>query len=430
MSARAAEEAKVEGLRAGADDYLIKPFSARELLARVETNLHVAGMRRETARLLMEETQVLELLNEVGTAVSAEIELERAVQVVTDAATKLSGAAFGSFFYNIVDDKGESYTLYTLSGVPREAFSRFPMPRNTAIFAPTFKGEGIVRSPDITRDPRFGRNEPYHGMPEGHLPVRSYLAAPVVSRTGEVLGGLFFGHPERGVFDERAERIVAAIAVQAAIAIDKARLYRAAQDEIERRRRVEEALRLSEQSLETKVDERTAELAATNARLIQEATERERAEGRFQHLVEGVRDYALYMLDPDGIVSNWNAGAERIKGYLASEIVGQHFSRFYTEADRAAGMPARALETATRQGAFEAEGVRVRKDGSEFWASVVINPIRDRSGNLLGLRQDHARHQRTPRGGPGPAADAGAARPGPEDGRHRPAHRRRRPRLQ
>jgi len=309
----------------------------------------------------------LELLNEVGTAVAAEIELERAVQVVTDAATRLSGAAFGSFFYNVVDDRGETYTLFTLSGAPREAFSKFPMPRNTAVFAPTFSGAGIVRSPDITQDPRFGKNEPYHGMPLGHLPVRSYLATPVVSRTGEVLGGLFFGHPDPDVFDDRAERMVAAIAVQAAVAIDKAKLYRAAQDEIARRQRVEEALRLSEQSLESKVHERTAELEA------------------FQYLVEGVRDYALFMLDPEGIVTNWNVGAERIKGYRAHEIVGQHFGRFYTAADRAAGLPARALQTAVERGTFEAESVRVRKDGSEFWASVVINPIRDRSGNLLGF---------------------------------------------
>ncbi|CAN5388370.1 hypothetical protein BH10PSE6_BH10PSE6_07370 [soil metagenome] len=385
LSARAGEEAKVEGLRTGADDYLTKPFSARELLARVETNLNIAGTRRETSRLLQEETQLLELLNDVGTAVAAELDLERAVQVVTDAATQLSGAASGAFFYNVVNDEGESYTLYTLSGAPREAFSKFPMPRNTQIFAPTFNGEGIVRSGDITKDPRFGQNPPYHGHPKGHLPVASYLAAPVISRTGEVLGGLFFGHPKQDVFNARAERIVAAIAVQAAIAIDKARLYRAAQDEIQRRRKVEQALRENEQGLETKVAERTAELAAANAQLIREAEERAHAEGRFQHLVEGVTDYALYMLDPQGIVSNWNTGAERIKGYLASEIVGSHFENFYTPSDRAAGKPKRALETAVREGKFEAEGFRVRKDGSNFWASVVINPIRDRTGALIGF---------------------------------------------
>ncbi len=385
LSARAGEEAKVEGLRAGADDYLTKPFSARELLARVEANLTLARARRETSRLLQEETQLLELLNDVGTTVAAELDLERAVQVVTDAATRLSGAAFGAFFYNVIDDKGESYTLYALSGAPREAFSRFPMPRNTAVFAPTFNGEGIVRSGDITKDPRFGKNPPYHGHPKGHLPVASYLAAPVVSRTGEVLGGLFFGHPQPDVFDARAERIVAAIAVQAAIAIDKARLYRAAQDEIRRRREVEQALRENERTLETRVAERTSELAAANDRLVQEAAQRAHAEGRFQHLVESVTDYAVYMLDPEGIVSNWNTGAQRIKGYLASEIVGRHFGNFYTPADRAAGVPQRALATAREKGKFEAEGLRVRKDGSTFWASVVINPIRDHTGELIGF---------------------------------------------
>src|SRR5262249_18652453 len=155
LSARAGEDAKVEGLRSGADDYLTKPFSARELMARVETNLQLAETRRETAGLLREEAQILELLNRVGTAVAAELDLEAAVQVVTDTATQLSGAAFGSFFYNVTDSKGESYMLYTLSGAAREAFSKFPMPRNTEVFAPTFRGEEIVRSPDITKDPRY-----------------------------------------------------------------------------------------------------------------------------------------------------------------------------------------------------------------------------------------------------------------------------------
>src|SRR5262249_48392397 len=116
LSARAGDEAKVEGLRAGADDYLTKPFSARELMARVDTNLQQALARRETARLLQEETEILEILNKVGTTVAAEIDLEKAVQVVTDTATELSRAAFGSFFYNVVDPAGESYMLYTLSG--------------------------------------------------------------------------------------------------------------------------------------------------------------------------------------------------------------------------------------------------------------------------------------------------------------------------
>jgi PAS domain S-box-containing protein len=366
LSARAGEEARLEGLDAGADDYLVKPFSARELLARVgallelnqmrrehEDRLHLAteaaeiglwdvdlltdtlfwpprvkamfgispdvlvsmadfyaGLhpddrertrdafaaaldsdrralydleyrtvgkedgivrwvaakgrgifdaqgrcvrvigtaidvteRRRVEASLREELRARELLGSVSEAlVAAQLELEKVVQTVTDAATELSGAAFGAFFYNVKNEQGESYTLYTISGVPREAFSRFPQPRNTAIFGPTFRGEGVVRSADITADSRYGHNAPHRGMPEGHLPVRSYLAVPVKTAAGEVLGGLFFGHPEPGVFTDRAERLVLAIAAQASVAFENASLHRAAQREIEQRRRAEDAL--------------------------------------------------------------------------------------------------------------------------------------------------------------------------------------------
>src|SRR5438876_6930473 len=99
------------------------------------------------------------------------------------------------------------------------------------------------------------------------------------------------------------------------------------------------------------------------------------SERSFRLLVEGVADYALYMLDPTGINTSWNSGGRRIKGYASDEILGQHFSRFYTEADRIDGKPARALKIATEQGRYEEEGWRVRKDGSFFWASVIIDPI-------------------------------------------------------
>jgi PAS domain S-box-containing protein len=108
-------------------------------------------------------------------------------------------------------------------------------------------------------------------------------------------------------------------------------------------------------------------------------------ERRLQLLVAGVRDYAIYMLSPDGYVSSWNAGAQRFKGYLADEIIGQHFSAFYTQEDKAAGVPAKALDTALHEGKFEAEGWRVRKDGTRFWASVLIDPIRDESDRLIGF---------------------------------------------
>jgi signal transduction histidine kinase len=178
----------------------------------------------------------LEALNKVGTALASELDLEKIVQTVTDAATNLTGAQFGAFFYNVVDAQGEKLTLYTLSGAPREAFENFGHPRPTPVFAPTFYGTAIVRSDDITKDPRYGQMGPYYGQPPGHLPVCSYLAVPVASRTGDVIGGLFFGHSEIGVFDERAERLASGIANWAAIAMDNARLYEAerkARDEAE-----------------------------------------------------------------------------------------------------------------------------------------------------------------------------------------------------
>jgi PAS domain S-box-containing protein len=128
------------------------------------------------------------------------------------------------------------------------------------------------------------------------------------------------------------------------------------------------------------------------AKIARDVTERYAAqnalqdsERRFQLLVRGVTDYALYMLDVDGRVSSWNAGGERIKGYRPEEIIGQNFSRFYTEADRATGRPARALAIAREAGRYEEEGWRVRKDGSFFWASVIIDPIRDDDGKLIGF---------------------------------------------
>lgn len=165
-----------------------------------------------------------ETLLKLSTAFARETSRRKLVQSVTDGCTQLIGAAFGSFFYNVVDDKGESYTLFTISGVPREAFESFPMPRNTKVFAPTFHNQGTVVSADITADPRYGHNEPYHGLPPGHLPVRSYLAVSVVSSTGVVHGGLFFGHPEPDRFTRRHVEIAELLAAKAAIAFDRAPL--------------------------------------------------------------------------------------------------------------------------------------------------------------------------------------------------------------
>jgi PAS domain S-box-containing protein len=236
---------------------------------------------------LRDERNALEILNASVARIAGEIDLDRMVQRVVDAGVELSGAQFGAFFYNLVDAKGESYMLYTLSGAERRDFERYSMPRKTAIFAPTFDGVGSVRSDDITIDARYGHNAPYRGMPEGHLPVRSYLAVPVVLRSGEVAGGLFFGHGDAGVFDDRAERLATGLASHAAIGIDTSRLF--------------QALQAANQSLESQVVDRTAE--------------RDR--------IWQVSQDLLLVTGLDGVVRSVNPAWERILGWRSEELVGR-----------------------------------------------------------------------------------------------------------
>lgn len=223
------------------------------------TNTDVDEVKRAQDSL-REETRMLELLNKTGASIAAQLDLQALVQIVTDAATELAGAQFGAFFYNITDENGDALMLYTLSGAPREAFEKFGHPRATALFGPTFRGEGIVRVDDVLKDSRYGTMGPHHGMPKGHLPVRSYLAVPVISRSGTVIGGLFFGHPEPGIFTQRSERLINGIAAQAAVAIDNARLYTTAQRELAKRKEAEaerERLLVSEREARERAETET-----------------------------------------------------------------------------------------------------------------------------------------------------------------------------
>jgi hypothetical protein len=198
-----------------------------------ERHLHEVHLAQERLR---EETRVVERLNEVGTMLAAELDLDHVVQRVTDVATELTDAEFGAFFYNSTTDAGDSYLLYSLAGAPPSAFAELDMPRATALFAPTFRGEAVMRIDDVLADDRYGRSGPHFGMPAGHLSVRSYLAVPVVTR-GEVVGGLFFGHGEPARFTEAHERAAVGIATHAAVAVRNARLYtnqRAAAETLQR----------------------------------------------------------------------------------------------------------------------------------------------------------------------------------------------------
>ncbi|MBX3484934.1 PAS domain S-box protein [Phenylobacterium sp.] len=231
-------------------------FAAKRLQDGTGFKFVIDVTERKAAEVaLHEQTAALEALNRAAATTALERDLARVVQTVTDTGVEISGAEFGAFFYNVADPDGESYRLYTLSGATRDAFEGLPMPRNTAVFAPTFSGEGIVRSDDIRRDPRYGRNAPRKGMPEGHLPVASYLAVPVASRGGAVLGGLFFAHSEPGRFTEAHELRMVGLAAQAAIAIDNARLFQEVQ--------------AANETLEQRVAQRTRELTEAHEALRQ-----------------------------------------------------------------------------------------------------------------------------------------------------------------
>lgn len=227
----------------------------------------------KAAAALRANARKLEVLHATAGRLSAQLDTDRLVQEITDAGRELTGAEIGAFFYNVVDDTGSHFVLYTLSGAPREAFASIGMPRKTQLFQPTFRGEGVVRADDITTDSRFGNNQPHNGLPSGHWPVRSYLAVPVISRTGEVLGGLLFGHSQMAVFDEESEHSVVALAGHAAIAMDNARLFKDSQDEIAARKRIEEHQKLLLDELNHRVKNTLATVQSIAAQTIRSSPE-------------------------------------------------------------------------------------------------------------------------------------------------------------
>ena len=480
LSARAGEEARIEGIEAGADDYLTKPFSAREMVARVSSNLEMSRMRRnaeaallelnrqlsaETDRLnrmfevaptlmavlrgpahvfelanpvyldlvgdreiigkplaqalpeiadqgfvelldqvyqtgkpfvgkgmsahlarndtgaleerildfvyqpltdgegkvvgifvqgtdvtnrvraegvLAEKNRILEGLNRAGAALASELDVERVVQMVTDAGVELTGAAFCAFFYNNVAAAGETRALYTLSGVKHAHFEQFPMPRKTEIFAPTFNGTGVVRSDDITADPRYGRDGPHWGMPEGHLPVRSYLAVPVISRAGEVFGGLLFGHPEMARFTQAHEQLMIGVAGQAATAIDNARLLASAQREIARRSDAEAALRDLNNSLEERITAAVAERAE-----IEEALRQAQKMEAVGQLTGGIAHDFNNLLTV--ITGNMDIALRSLKNEEENNRLRRAIANALKGAERAAALTQRLLAFSRRQ---------------------------------------------------------------------------------
>jgi signal transduction histidine kinase/ActR/RegA family two-component response regulator len=185
----------------------------------------------------------LEILNRLGLTLAGQLDMESLVEAVTAAGVTITGAAYGAFAYR---DTSGSWTHF-VSGAPWDAFVDFPLPQDADAFGTPFPPE-VSRSDDLMRDPRYGQNLPFKRMPPGQSPARSYLAAPVRSRSGNLLGGLFFGHPDPGIFQERHERLLAGLAAHSAIAADSAHLYREAQ---EARTAAEAANRVKDEFLAT-----------------------------------------------------------------------------------------------------------------------------------------------------------------------------------
>ncbi|UVW26860.1 ATP-binding protein [Massilia sp. H6] len=207
------------------------------------TNTDVDGVKR-TEQALRDESHVLELLNNTGSILASTRDLRSLLRAATEAAAGVSGAHFGAFFH--VGQAGDAsepgaqegtlFSLYTLAGTTSTAFCSVDAARAATLFGPLLRAPGLVRIDDIESDARYAGSAPQFGLPDGHPPVRSYMAVPVIARSGELLGTMLFGDPAAGIFSERSERIVSGIALQAAIAVDNARLYEATSRAAEERK--------------------------------------------------------------------------------------------------------------------------------------------------------------------------------------------------
>jgi PAS domain S-box-containing protein len=319
-----------------------------------------AGQR--TVEQLTDQSSILETIQDVAATVTRELDLNKAVQAVTDAATRLTEAEFGAFFYNVVDDNGETYMLYTLSGADRSRFADFPMPRATSLFGPTFRGDGAIRLDDVLGDPRYGKNPPHYGMPKGHLPVSSYLAVPVVARSGEVLGGLFFGHASPCMFSERHEQLAVGLSNWAAVAIENARLYRESQAAAEIVQRSETRYRTIFESARVSLWEQ--DFSAVRARV-----------DELQK--QGVSDFPAFLRrHPDTL--------EELIALVRVVDVNQETLRIYEASDKSELMQSLGrIFTSEARAVFAEEIQAVAKRDSSMSSETVVETLKGRRINVL-----------------------------------------------
>lgn len=206
----------------------------------------------------------LEALNGAGKVISESLDIREILQKVTDATTQITGAAIGAFFYNQLNENGEYNMLYTLSGPQQEVVKQFSVPDTDAIFPFTDGEQGNIRLEDITKEPRYYKNHLFSHLPADHLSVISYMAIPVISKSGTVVGGLFYGHPQPGKFTKAHETLVAGIANHAGIALDNAQLYEQVQ---KLNAKKDEFIGLASHELKTPITSLSGYLQIINKRL-------------------------------------------------------------------------------------------------------------------------------------------------------------------
>jgi PAS domain S-box-containing protein len=288
----------------------------------------------------------VEILRRTAEALVIEHDFEKIAQTVTDAGKEISHAASGAFFYGMEAESGKAIVLHALSGTARKVSADFMESLEPATFARIFNGKEALRIDDVALQPPHGVSGPPRCLLQGDVPMRSYLAVPVVSRSGEILGGLFYGHPGPAVFTKEAEKSLVTLASQATVSIETAELYNSLQKEIKLGQQREEDAR------------------------------------KFAAIVKSSND-AIISKNLNSIVMSWNASAERMFGYTAEEMIGRPITILIppnqqNEEPEILGRIQRG-ETINHY-----ETVRRRKDGSLIQISLTVSPIKDGNGAIVG----------------------------------------------
>ena len=301
---------------------------------------------------LIEEQRTLAVLNRTAAKLNAELDLTALMQAVTDAGVELTGAEVGALFSGGAGE-GTPFALYALSGIDRHAFDALPLPREEGLVGPILTGDGIFRWDDVTQDPKYADAIADVAKRKGTSAVKSYLAAPLLSRSGEVIGALFLGHRKAGVFTERAERIIEGIASHASIAIEKASLFQAAQQEIETRKKAEQSL--------------------------------SKSKGRFRDFAEVASDL-LWETDERFRITSIVGDSRAVFGLAEEELIGRTAWEFARADTSTPDWKQHILDHETRQAFRNFEYQVVDKNGAIRWISTNGRPYFDHNQNFLGFR--------------------------------------------